>query len=764
MQKFFTTMASLAFAATALATPVLHFDPEEGTVTELKTITITADNLEGTQDNNHVGDITVTRNGDKFCDVKASYTYPVVLTLTTPATLPGTYVVTIPAGTFTFYSSDYVDYEDNAAVTLTYTIEGSGETDPEFTFTPESGTHLDAISSFTLNYSAADLWGVEPIDTESMTFTKEGSPLSGYNWDFSDNNGKLTFSLVDTEWRETTVTEPGTYEITIPAGNLLIYTKETDQDGETVTKYNLDTYKLTYIIDAPAFTVSPESGNVKKLETVTVTADAARYTSIEAIEGQTPAVTSGGEPYDCTVSASADANTLTYTITPAPTAVGEYKVTIPAGAFKMTPESGEAVSNTEAIELDYTLIQADDVVYDLTVTATNPKAGIVDLESRQFETINLTVSDANARPGAETDITFVCESAGYNGQCSIHWSYGSVMTVVLPSEVTKNGAYTLTVPAGTFGDADWVADPTTGHANEEFTAQFTVVGGTGTTAEYDLEVISTKPKAGEVDLEMVQFDSVVITVPTGCRPAADAKATLKCTDANYSSEGTLRYSMAGISGDQLIVPIDNVTMNGTYTFTLPRGSFGDADWQNDSSTGHANDTFTCTFEVVGGIEQTTAEFDLVPLDITPAEEAVKDLSSIVIVMPAGTQVKTGAYANLSCIETNYYENILIREGSTDGTFTVTPTAAPTKDGTYMMIINATAFGDADYMENDKTGHTNDEIVKTWVYTNPGGLDSILIDAAAQDGVYNFQGIRVANSPEGLPAGLYIVKGKKISVK
>lgn len=764
MQKIFTAMAALAFSATAFAAPVLHFTPEEGTVTELTTITMSAEGFDEA-DGLNVGDIQVTRNGENFCAVNVDvYAWPVTITLKTPATLPGEYKVIIPESTFEFWNAAYQSQE-NAAVTLTYTIEGSGETDPEFTFDPASGSHVDAISGFTLNYPSANLLGVEPSETEGMTITKDGETLSGYNWSFSDNSvGKLKFTLQNSKWADTTITEPGTYEITIPAGMLDIYTMDTDDTGDAVIKHNLDSYKLTYIIDAPAYTVTPEAGNVKSLENVVVTADADRYASIEAVEGVTPTVTFNDAAYEGTVTAAAEGNVLTYTITPAPTEVGDYKVTIPAGAFKMNPAEGDAVANTEAIELNYTLVKLAEVVYDLTVTGTNPKAGEVDLESRQFETINLTMSDAAARPGAETNVTFVCESAGYNGTCGVRYSYGNILTVTLPKTVSWNGTYTLTVPAGTFGDEAWVADNTTGHANAEFTAQFVVVGGGGATAEYDLEVISTKPKAGEVDLEMVQFDSVTITVPAGCRPGADAKATLTCADANYKSEGTLRYSMAGLSGDQLIVAFDNVTMNGTYTFTLPRGSFGDEAWQADPSTGHTNEVYTCTFEVVGGTEQTTAEVDLVPEQITPSEEAVTDLSEIVIVMPEGTQVKAGSYANLSCTETNYYENIIIREGATDGTFTVTPNTAPSKEGTYMLLIKANVFGDAAYMENDKTGHTNAEIVKTWNFTKAQGIDSILNDAAAQEGVYNFQGIRVANSLEGLPAGLYIVKGKKISVK
>lgn len=672
-------------------------------------------------------------------------------------TEPGAYVITIPANSLSIWDESWNEISNPSPYEISYIIEAEPEVEDEFTFDPVSGSTVKSISSFKLKYDASACYGVEPNNADDITISKDGSPLTGYHWDFSDaGTGTTTFTLQDADYSDTSITEPGTYVITIPKGSLLVY-DDTEEGGT-----NAKAYEITYIIEAPAYTVTPAAGTVKKLNEVTIAGDAAKFSALTASATVLPTITKDNQAYECTVAAASEGAVLTYTITPAPAEAGNYKVSIPAGAFTFTPLEGEPYAN-DAIELDYTLVNLPPVVYDLTVTRTSPAAGEVDLESRQFETVNITMSDANARPDTGKKCTMVCENAGYSEEADIRYSYGSICTVAFRN-ITKNGTYTFTVPEGTFGDAEWQADHETGHANAAFTCTFTVVGGAGSEATYDAQVLKTKPAAGDVDLEMVQFDSVTITIPQGMNVREDSpKATLTCEGANYSSEGAFKFVMNDFTGNVLLLaPFQNLTVDGDYTLTIPRGTFGDAEWQADPVSGHANDTYTCTFHVTGGIPQTTAVLDLKPTSVEPGENATS-LAQIVLVFPEGTQVKDGAAANLSCTEANYYENMLIRATETSGTFTLTPAKAPEKDGVYMLLIKSGIFGDADYMANDKTGHTNDEITHSWNLT-VNSVDSILMDATYEDGVYDFRGVRVGDSLRGLPAGMYIVKGHKVVVK
>ncbi len=51
-----------------------------------------------------------------------------------------------------------------------------------------------------------------------------------------------------------------------------------------------------------------------------------------------------------------------------------------------------------------------------------------------------------------------------------------------------------------------------------------------------------------------------------------------------------------------------------------------------------------------------------------------------------------------------------------------------------------------------------------VVPSTSGIDSIETAPATDGAVYNMQGIKVADSIDGLPAGLYITGGKKVLVK
>lgn len=62
---------------------------------------------------------------------------------------------------------------------------------------------------------------------------------------------------------------------------------------------------------------------------------------------------------------------------------------------------------------------------------------------------------------------------------------------------------------------------------------------------------------------------------------------------------------------------------------------------------------------------------------------------------------------------------------------------------------------------------NGEIVNSTVMIMPkdSGIDAVTTDVpAARRGIYNLQGIKMQGSIDELPAGIYIVDGKKIVKK
>lgn len=57
-----------------------------------------------------------------------------------------------------------------------------------------------------------------------------------------------------------------------------------------------------------------------------------------------------------------------------------------------------------------------------------------------------------------------------------------------------------------------------------------------------------------------------------------------------------------------------------------------------------------------------------------------------------------------------------------------------------------------------------EVTVVLTHEEQSAIDEIIADPAKPTGVYNLKGQRVADTPEGLKTGIYIVNGQKVLVK
>lgn len=97
-------------------------------------------------------------------------------------------------------------------------------------------------------------------------------------------------------------------------------------------------------------------------------------------------------------------------------------------------------------------------------------------------------------------------------------------------------------------------------------------------------------------------------------------------------------------------------------------------------------------------------------------------------------------------------------------------AAPVKeDGTYRLKVARASFCDETFdMEMGTAGRANDELVYTYIVSTGLGIDAVG-ESAASATVYSVDGrivMKNANASDikALPAGIYIVDGKKVAVK
>lgn len=161
-------------------------------------------------------------------------------------TEPGTYTLTVAAGTFKDFDADPAEEKDlNPEIKATYTIGGStvrpGYILDVYSLTPEDGATLSAITTITILFPESvenDREGVDEygFPEKNVTLTcgdKVYHPKeAGFNDDYSA--AVLTFEPI---------TEPGTYELLIPEAEYRLYTlyspDETELSPEIKATYTI---------------------------------------------------------------------------------------------------------------------------------------------------------------------------------------------------------------------------------------------------------------------------------------------------------------------------------------------------------------------------------------------------------------------------------------------------------------------------------------------------------------------------------------------
>ena len=270
---------------------------------------------------------------------------------------------------------------------------------------------------------------------------------------------------------------------------------------------------------------------------------------------------------------------------------------------------------------------------------------------------------------------------------------------------------------------------------------------------------------GEISAEK-QLTSFFFSVDkVGIEPIATetANVTIKEVNGDFEKSAVLKKafgfdsSLSYMSADFGSQPV----YNGEYVVTIAKGSFGDATWLENPEYGHSNDVIELHFTLIDGQDKNA--YDIEPLDVKPAKGnvAATDLRVITVRFAEGIAPKGDAYVTLAGVDVSYLENAFFAANE-DGSYTATFETIPTELGNYVLSIVAGQFGDTDYIAGNG-GHCNAEIEVEYKVDSLTGIATIET-APAADGVYNIHGIRVADSAEGLPAGIYISGGKKIVVR
>lgn len=588
----------------------------------------------------------------------------------------------------------------------------------------------------------------------SVTLTNKDNPSQKYivAEATADWFGAVTLKFGTTVGSAETITADGTWNLVIPAGLL-----KNAENQETDTNPLID---VDFIIggepenDMTRYTLDPSSGTVDKITSIKVSFPETSFWGIDDpkdVSGVTLTKTGySGKVYNAVKYdyVGLDYATLYFDLSDAEVKeamdiveAGTYELNIPAGTFTkyFSTETNANIKATYTIES----VGGDYMAY-CNVT---PAAGHVDklstvtlrfgtisqaymVNDADFSTIKITKKGANTDRG-ETPEVYSCVSArSADGNNAFTLSFAPEGESEA-TDILKAGEYLLYIPAGLFyyplNMVDW--------KNDAMSILYTIDAPTTTTS---LEAYTLDPADGE---SIESLANVTLTFPDCTQGLqypfdnlSNIKLNVKKSDGSEEESGTVGCSYdqdktVTLSFAQLYEPL---TEPGEYTVTIPTGTFYEAGNPNATNT-----DITATYT----ISQSKVLAESISLDI--AEKMIvegQQFKLTATVLPENTTDKTVLWS------------------STD-----TDVATVDQEGNVTVLTTGTCR----IVATTADGSNLEASCKLTAVTS--GVESVLTDENGRYDVYGLNGVLVkgnatADEVRALPAGVYIVGGKKVIVK
>lgn len=494
--------------------------------------------------------------------------------------------------------------------------------------------------------------------------------------------------------------------------------------------------------------VSPADGAVvSELKEIVITGK----NSSDVYSYATPNITLNGEKIAVTGQTSGfNDEVLTYTLNAPVTAPGEYEIVVGAGSFyygwyeddntemswKITIEEG-ASSYTPNIPSDFEVTPGNGAVISKLEEITVLYSAGVHIYS--MPTANITLN------GKKIAVT---------GQTS--GDYYDLLTWTLKEPVTEPGEYEIVLSAGAFYYGISEED------SPEMSWKFTIEGG-GTTPEdpevfepYENKDVTINPEQGKY----TSLKSFTLTFYNVTLPDINylKKASL-INDATNEVVATGKASEGSII-QQLIVDLDReVTEPGTYTLLCPEGLFWDGGSWDEEDLPEMKFRYIIASD---GSEIKPADYIVIA---DPEDGAtVSALESVMLTYPEFDNIYQHDNSGI-CVKDS--EGEIVATGSISygnnteaNQITVSFKPAITEKGEYTVVIPERAFSLGDFKETVYSA----EVVLNYKVSGSTGIGNIEVEANKAQPVYNILGVKVADSLENLPAGLYISNGRKVVIR
>lgn len=653
------------------------------------------------------------------------------LLLDEPATEAGEYKLTIPAGTF--YNTEWnaatetmervpfgaASAELAAAITVDPTMKSALD---EYILTPPSGAAIKSIENIVLGFPAykASIMGFE-FDTTGSYIT-DGTTQYGvwisYDWNSSQHRA-FTVTALDASDEPMALTADATWHLYLAPGAIKYGDLATEAIEATFTTGpDLPAYIITpapcsSISDLTKFTVTfPNAYEITENEALTVTLTDPAGAKIDAIEIKVPQYAGYAEIY-FPASAYAD---------------GEYTLSIPAAKFSIDGTDTEATTAKFTYKSSWALTPAS----GSTIESTEFTLEFPFATSAEYVGGNFAISISNGANGtyaAYLDCTPV-DGAG-------HPTFK--LTPREGAQAAPFGSIQIAIEGGAF-----LLDAT--KDSPEITAWYTLEGKVST--EYSID-----PTSGIV---MVSYGMAMWTI------AFNEATVVSFADGKSESDITVTYRdepisiMTQLEGSYLMMGSTDISGEGTIKVTIPAGTLS-------LSGEEVKDEIEFTLEV-----REPKDFAY-GLDPDPAAGTAKWIGEIIITFPNATDaeytgrtisVRDSGYSkfyNTTTVEKLEAVTTFAAESNGAPSFKITFADAPVTKGTYRLQIPRGAFLLNGFQESDAIDETYDVDV-------PTGIEGIILDGSETITIHTLQGIRLTTEWSKLPAGIYIVNGRKIAKK
>jgi len=440
-------------------------------------------------------------------------------------------------------------------------------------------------------------------------------------------------------------------------------------------------------------------------------------------------------------------NVLTFTPDATITAPGTYRLCIGEWTLCGYDENYESMDNPSEIILEYTIKSqgGSDIFGNPTVM---PAQGTV----TSLETI--TISFPDAQEVSLDDKSKVSLTHDGENIADFTITDGNELTIKLSQEMAAPGEYVLTIPANT------LKDPNGTNSNQnDLVFKWSIL----TPVSYDLTLTFNspiKPNAdGEISAEkqLTAFFFVSDAAGLDAASGTEDNVTIREINGDFEKSGHLQKAY-GLYQDKSYFSVDfgsEPRYNGKYEIIIAKGAFGDAEWLANPEFGHSNEEIVLTFTLVDGADRNF--YTIEPVEVTPSETTVdsgEKLREFAITFDTDVTLAADAYATLAGREADFNQTAAIETTDDSRTFKVTFDTVPSEVGVYVFNVLQGAFIGTE-------GNMSVEISKEYKIDGSNTIDAIVTEND-ETSVYNLQGVRV--DADKLPAGIYIINGKKVAIK